>query len=895
MDRKKPASSAQDAQYHAEHARIDQRRDLLGLARKSAGHWAVALSGGGIRSATFCLGVLQAMARARAPDAVGEEPGIGKRLLAQFDYLSTVSGGGYLGSFFGSLFLPGRLRGRENAQVVASPEVQAAEDAYEVLDFEPPGRIHTHIDYTKAPVGEAPLAWLRENGRYLTPGGSGDLFYILGLSLRNLLALHVVIGMPLLCTLALATLAQVAISSSPLCSPMVVLLPMDLVNVLCGSLWWVPVAATLLWIVPLMLAFWMVYFRKSQDEAVHLWNWATLLCSAIGALFIGLAFAPWGLDAELRAILIVCGLVNWLGVLACIGVALRLRFKRDKDDALARNNCVRTYRVLVTRYLAQALIFTLLLGFYVLVPWLAQWIYISEQRAQLMSSAVLLPLLIGAIRSLSSLLDDKALPGWLSRLPLSVIAGVAGIAIFMLVALLWGLLVQFVRYQGLDSDSQMRLMGLVAVALVLSLAEGRFIGFLNQSSLQSFYRSRLTRAYLGASNGLRFAGRTAKIRKQRLSVAEALPGDDVPIEQYYGVTTCAPVHLINVTLNLTVDPAEQLVQRDRKGKPLCLAPNGAEAPDSVSYILDGEPRKRSTRSKWFSEIYQNLGLAHWVATSGAAISTGLGRATSLGTSLSFGLTNLRLGTWWPGNFLEGDEQAGTQRSWRDKGWARVFPTQTYLFYELSAHFHGVRRDYQYLSDGGHFENTASYELIREGRKIELIVLCDCGADPSYQFDDLANLIRLARIDQALEIEEDLGVHEVSLLAPYFGHTANFSHPGPGDSLRCAMLFNVLDRQGQRTARILLLKPRLIAGVPVDVLNYANAHPTFPNESTANQFFDEAQFESYRQLGLQIGQTLFGSGKPTPVSQAFWSYLASGSRQAAAAHTGLDRSPVPTAT
>lgn len=116
------------------------------------------------------------------------------------------------------------------------------------------------------------------------------------------------------------------------------------------------------------------------------------------------------------------------------------------------------------------------------------------------------------------------------------------------------------------------------------------------------------------------------------------------------------------------------------------------------------------------------------------------------------------------------------------------------------------------------------------------------------------------------------MHEVSLLAPYFGHTANFTHPGPDDSLRCAMLFNVVNRQGQRTARILLLKPRLIAGVPVDVLNYANAHPTFPNESTANQFFDEAQFESYRQLGLQIGQTLFGSGQPTPVSQALWNYL-----------------------
>jgi len=46
----------------------------------------LALSGGGIRSATFNLGVLQGMARCG--------------LLPYFDYLSTVSGGGYIGSWF---------------------------------------------------------------------------------------------------------------------------------------------------------------------------------------------------------------------------------------------------------------------------------------------------------------------------------------------------------------------------------------------------------------------------------------------------------------------------------------------------------------------------------------------------------------------------------------------------------------------------------------------------------------------------------------------------------------------------------------------------------------------------------------------------------------------------
>ena len=45
----------------------------------------LALSGGGIRSATFSLGVLQALAR--------------RKILSRFDYLSTVSGGGYIGAW----------------------------------------------------------------------------------------------------------------------------------------------------------------------------------------------------------------------------------------------------------------------------------------------------------------------------------------------------------------------------------------------------------------------------------------------------------------------------------------------------------------------------------------------------------------------------------------------------------------------------------------------------------------------------------------------------------------------------------------------------------------------------------------------------------------------------
>src|SRR5207244_2665658 len=58
-----------------------------------------------------------------------------------------------------------------------------------------------------------------------------------------------------------------------------------------------------------------------------------------------------------------------------------------------------------------------------------------------------------------------------------------------------------------------------------------------------------------------------------------------------------------------------------------------------------------------------------------------------------------------------------------------------------------------LSDGGHFENIAVYELIR--RHCRFIIASDCGADPEVAFDDLGNLVRRVREDFDVELDIDL--------------------------------------------------------------------------------------------------------------------------------------------
>lgn len=86
-----------------ESAAVSARRKAHGIATpKGINASGVALSGGGIRSATFCMGVVQVLAD--------------RGLLKDVDFLSTVSGGGYTGSF-----LTARLGAGAPQQDVAGP------------------------------------------------------------------------------------------------------------------------------------------------------------------------------------------------------------------------------------------------------------------------------------------------------------------------------------------------------------------------------------------------------------------------------------------------------------------------------------------------------------------------------------------------------------------------------------------------------------------------------------------------------------------------------------------------------------------------------------------------------------------------------------------------------
>ncbi|MGH8019386.1 MAG: patatin-like phospholipase family protein, partial [Opitutaceae bacterium] len=165
------------------------RRELLGIQkmdtpRSETGAVGLALSGGGIRSATFALGVLQAMAR--------------RRLLGRVDYLSTVSGGGYIGSFWAAWLA-------RNAPAPGS-------------DNPDPAAVRASFENAQRALGDSTsheLRWLRNNGRYLSPNGAGDLLTGFAVHLRNWISIHVVMGSLLLALFLVLGLVSAFVGGLP--------------------------------------------------------------------------------------------------------------------------------------------------------------------------------------------------------------------------------------------------------------------------------------------------------------------------------------------------------------------------------------------------------------------------------------------------------------------------------------------------------------------------------------------------------------------------------------------------------------------------------------------------------------------------------------------------------
>lgn len=352
----------------------------------------------------------------------------------------------------------------------------------------------------------------------------------------------------------------------------------------------------------------------------------------------------------------------------------------------------------------------------------------------------------------------------------------------------------------------------------------------NLFSMHHFYCNRLARCYLGASNASR-----------RPSPFTGLDSnDDVDLVN----CTHRPYPIINTAINLV--SSDELAWQQRKAGSFVFTPaySGYELKENKGNVLGF----RKTREYMSGTGYENgVKLAMAFAISGAAASPNMGYHSSPGLAILMTLFNVRLGRWC-GNPADraiksdwftrmGYSLAAPFRSHKPGDeWRSLSPAfgGKYLISELLGQTN-ENSAFVYLSDGGHFENLGLYELVR--RECKLIVICDAAADGATAFEDLGNAIRKCYTDFGAHVDIDPAPLHLMPESRF-----SYRHWQKGE---------ITYRNGNK-ATLFYLKASLTAEVPAAVLQYANQETSFPHQSTADQWFEESQFESYRALGEYIG-------------------------------------------
>jgi len=352
---------------------------------------------------------------------------------------------------------------------------------------------------------------------------------------------------------------------------------------------------------------------------------------------------------------------------------------------------------------------------------------------------------------------------------------------------------------------------LVLGPVLLSLLASYFIG-VNRFSMHALYRDRLIRAYLGASNEKRdpnpFTGFD--------------PHDNIPMKELQPLRR--PLHVVNMTLNLV--GGKNLAWQERKAESFTASPLHCG-----SFHLGYRPS-----AEYAGPRGMTLGTA--VGISGAAASPNMGYHSSPAMAFLLTFFNVRLG-WWLGNPGPAGERTYYLRNPR----ASLRPLLAEVFGNTDA-----EHPYVYLSDGGHFENLGLYEMVL--RRCRRIVVSDAGGDAKFVFDDLGSLIRKVYIDFGIRVRIDrMGLFPRSL--------PKDQRDNPKYCATGRIFYSDVDGPDAPVGEFVYIKPVFYGGEPQDVYNYALTNPTFPHETTGDQWFSESQFESYRALGRYTVNQIFG--------------------------------------
>jgi len=333
---------------------------------------------------------------------------------------------------------------------------------------------------------------------------------------------------------------------------------------------------------------------------------------------------------------------------------------------------------------------------------------------------------------------------------------------------------------------------------------------INAISMHSYYRSRLAEAFLPEIDTQDLHGEDRN-HPMLFRIADIRAGSG------------AAFHIVNTTLNTTSSRNPTL--RSRNGDNLALTP-----------LFCGSTATGYRRTA--SYLKGELTLATAFSVSGAAVDPDTYATRSRPVSFLMTLLNVRLGVW-----LANPRKRPRKLRW--PAWYQLMLREMLGIglSETHARIH--------LSDGGHFENLGAFELLR--RRCRYIVISDAGADPHTTLADLGQLAQRARADFGASIE--------------MSADAFFSERDEALRSRSHLLGKVTYADGS-TGEILYLKALLRKDLSADIYAYWRLNPAFPNEPTSNQFYGELQFDSYRELGLQLMSGIIGDEAEVTLEEVF---------------------------
>ena len=756
-----------------------QTRDLRGLA----------LSGGGIRSASFSLGVMQALAY--------------NGWLAKIDYLSTVSGGGYIGSSL-------------TWALNSNPETFGLEEStFPFASFPMSGEARNKEERTpiesriKTKTGEVKfsgrlLNFLRQNASYLTPGKGLNLFALVWVALRGA-------GTGLMVYGALITLF------------FLIAFQFSFLKEIC-ALPWLP---TILQQNGFLLV--AVFLFGLCALTVPLYSFFTYLCHY--SVFRGKAYqrrrlyerlAGWGLPCLLALFLL--GMVpqahDWILAAGDTHTVKAGRFtvsgNLTEEGALSFNGTMNSAAVTAeskpSRHTPSAST----------CPEAQSsdknslWSILREEVSALGTG--LGTLLIGLLSGIMAFFKTKSTkPG---KLPLGLLVSLGvGALLFGVILFAYTVAYALVTKYGCNTFA-------VWLCIVTGLAVTLFFAILtnlNHISIHRYYRDRLMETFMPDVEHV--------LNGEYVSAVESSRADIEPLHNM----THGPYHIVNT--NVILASSDKPKFRVRGGDNFILTPHYCG-----SYATGWQRTKKYMKG--------TMTLASAMAISGAALNPsagcgGEGITRSPVLSVLMGLLNFRLGYWVPNP----RNSSGWRASLRNPNF--LLPG---LWEVVFRQFLNEEGAFLQLSDGGHFENLALYELVR--RKLKLIIVCDGGADPNFAFGDLANAMEKVRTDfgALIMIENE----DLKALIP-----KKADKDDDADQIRCAdkgHLVATIKYADNSKGMLIYLSTTFFKGASADLYGYKKEHPAFPDEPTIEQFFDEKQFEAYRELGFQAAWKMINDVK-----------------------------------